>query len=180
MRRRPTKTTHSTPPIVVSSAHRIRRRSTHPRPARSAPIRRDDATTIRRKYALSIPSSWPRSTRFSSPLAASQIRAVLSSAAVTMRLPSGENDALFTPSLWPRSTRISPPLTAFQTALVWSNEAVTMRPPSGENDAPSPHDRTAARSGTQIFPPARRIPHPHPSTIGGGRACGCHLARTTR
>jgi hypothetical protein len=76
------------------------------------------------------------------PVAASQMRAVLSLEAVTMRRPSGENAALRTfplsssegkPSPWPEKTTSCTPLAASQMRAVRSLEAVTMRRPSGEN-----------------------------------------------
>ena len=61
--------------------------------------------------------------------------AVWSSDAVTMRLPSGLNDADLTAFLCPSSVRIFWPDAASQTIAVLSSDAVTMRLPSGLNDA---------------------------------------------
>ena len=58
-------------------------------------------------------------------------RAVLSSDAVTMRLPSGLHAAHKTQSLWPSRTMGSPEPSAFHTRAVLSSDAVTMRLPSG-------------------------------------------------
>ena len=70
------------------------------------------------------------------PVAASQIRAVLSKDAVTMRLPSGLNAALITASSWPLSgSPTGLPLSASQIRAVLSKDAVTMRLPSGLNAA---------------------------------------------
>ena len=70
------------------------------------------------------------------PVAASQTRAVLSSDAVTMRLPSGLNAALTTASSWPLSgAPIGWPVAASQIRAVLSSDAVTMRLPSGLNAA---------------------------------------------
>ena len=68
-------------------------------------------------------------------VAASQMRAVWSSEAVTMRRPSGENAAEKTRSPWPESTASCLAVAASQTRAVLSAEAVTMRRPSGENSA---------------------------------------------
>ena len=64
-------------------------------------------------------------------VAASQMRAVLSSDAVTMRDPSGLKAAEFTASSWPRRTAISLAVAASQMRAVLSSDAVTMRDPSG-------------------------------------------------
>ena len=70
------------------------------------------------------------------PLSASHSRAVLSSDAVTMRLPSGLNAALITASVWPVSgSPICLPLSASHSRAVLSKDAVTMRLPSGLNAA---------------------------------------------
>ena len=52
------------------------------------------------------PSPWPERTASCSPLAASQMRAVRSLEAVTMRRPSGENATLRTTLSWPESPAI--------------------------------------------------------------------------
>ena len=70
------------------------------------------------------------------PLATSQIRAVLSRDAVTMRLPSGLNAALYDSFTWPLSgSPIGLPVAASQIRAVLSADAVTMRWPSGLNAA---------------------------------------------
>src|SRR5271165_4094883 len=69
------------------------------------------------------------------PVAASHSRAVLSSEAVTTRVPSGEKAALETQSSWPRRTAISLPVAASHSRAVLSPEAVTTRVPSGEKAA---------------------------------------------
>ena len=65
-----------------------------------------DAVTMRDpsglKAAELTASSWPRRTAISLAVAASQMRAVLSSDAVTMRDPSGLKAAEFTRSSWPQ------------------------------------------------------------------------------
>jgi hypothetical protein len=58
---------------------------------------------------------------------ASQMRAVLSRDAVTMRDPSGLKAAEVTWRSWPRRTAISLPLAASQMRVVLSADAVTMR-----------------------------------------------------
>ena len=63
----------------------------------------------------------------------SQIRAVLSYDAVTIRDPSGLNAAECTASPWPRSTAISFAVAASQIRAVLSDDAVTMCDPSGLN-----------------------------------------------
>jgi len=68
----------------------------------------------------------------SSPVAAFQTRAVLSSDAVTTRVPSGENAAVATASLCPLRTISWRPLAASQMRAVLSYEAVTSRRPSDE------------------------------------------------
>ncbi len=73
-------------------------------------------------------------------LAVSQMCAVWSKEAVTMRRPSGENAALRTASSWPESTASGLAVSASQMRAVLSSEAVTMRRPSGENAA----DRTTS------------------------------------
>src|SRR5580693_1809038 len=66
----------------------------------------------------------------------SHIRAVLSSDAVTTRLPSGLKAALNTLSSWPLSgSTIGWPVAASHIRAVLSQEAVTMRLPSGLNAA---------------------------------------------
>ena len=60
------------------------------------------------------------------------MRAVLSTEAVTMRLPSGEYAADSTQPWWPLRTVSEAPLAASQIRAVLSNEAVTIRVPSGE------------------------------------------------
>ena len=53
----------------------------------------DDAPPIGRKRGAQTPSSWPERTASGLAVAASQMRAVWSSEAVTMRRPSGDNAA---------------------------------------------------------------------------------------
>src|SRR5438034_1290675 len=66
----------------------------------------------------------------------SHSRAVLSSDAVTMRLPSGLNAALPTPRVWPLSgSPIGLPVSASHSRAVQSPDAVIMRLPSGLNAA---------------------------------------------
>ena len=77
----------------------------------------------------------PLSVRTSAPLFASQTFAVLSQLAVTIREPSGLNDAEVTQPVCPLSVRTSAPLLASQTFAVLSPLAVTIREPSGLNDA---------------------------------------------
>src|SRR5215470_13383471 len=60
-----------------------------------------------------------------------QIRAVLSTDAVTTRVPSGLNAADLTSSSCPRRTLISFPVIASQIRAVLSADAVTMRFPPG-------------------------------------------------
>src|SRR5215472_3920355 len=62
---------------------------------------------------------------------ASQMRAVLSLDAVTMRDPSRLKAADITQLSWPRRTAISLALAASQMRAVLSLDAVTMRDPSG-------------------------------------------------
>ena len=64
---------------------------------------------------------------------ASQIRAVLSSDAVTMRCPSGLNEAL--QLVWPSKALICFPVAASQMRAVVSEDAVTMRWLSELNEA---------------------------------------------
>ena len=68
-------------------------------------------------------------------VAASQMRAVSSSDAVTMRDPSGLKATDATVSSWPRRTAISFAVAASQMRAVLSSDAVTMRDPSGLNAA---------------------------------------------
>ena len=63
----------------------------------------------------------------------SQIRAVWSNDAVTIRDPSGLKAADDTPHWGPRSTAISFAVAAFQIRAVLSDDAVTMCDPSGLN-----------------------------------------------
>ncbi len=65
------------------------------------------------------------------PLAASQMRAVPSSLAVTTRVPSGLKAAEATALVWPRRSVSSLPLAASQMRAVPSSLAVTTRVPSG-------------------------------------------------
>src|SRR5262249_25878547 len=55
--------------------------------------------------------------------------------AITTRLPSPLNAALFTESVWPFSTAISSPLSASQMRAVLSKDAATTRLPSPLNAA---------------------------------------------
>ena len=57
----------------------------------------------------------PLSVRTSAPVGASQTLAVLSQLAVTIREPSGLNDAEVTPPVCPLSVRTSAPVRASQT-----------------------------------------------------------------
>src|SRR5215470_814746 len=68
---------------------------------------------------------------------ASQMRAVLSADAVTMRVPSGLKAAEVTWSLWPRRIAISVAVAASQMRAVLSHDAVTMRVPAGLKAAES-------------------------------------------
>ena len=65
----------------------------------------------------------------------SQTFAVMSQLAVTIREPSGLNDAEATQLVCPLSVRTSAPLRASQTFAVLSSPPVTTREPSGLNDA---------------------------------------------
>ena len=65
----------------------------------------------------------PLSVRTSAPLLASQTFAVLSALPVTIREPSGLNDAELTRPVCPLSVRTSAPLLASQTFAVWSSLA---------------------------------------------------------
>jgi hypothetical protein len=56
---------------------------------------------------------------------------VLSSDAVTTRLPSGLKAALFTVRVWPLRTAASVPVSASHSRAVLSSDAVTTRLPSG-------------------------------------------------
>ena len=69
------------------------------------------------------------------PLLASHTFAVPSKLPVTIRDPSGLNDAEMTGRLCPLSVRTSAPLLASQTFAVPSRLPVTTRDPSGLNDA---------------------------------------------
>ena len=69
------------------------------------------------------------------PESASQTRAVLSHEAVTIRLPSGLNAAVYTIAACPWSVARILPVSASQTRAVLSAEAVTIRLPSGLNAA---------------------------------------------
>ena len=75
------------------------------------------------------------SVRISAPLLASHTFAVLSQLAVTIREPSGLNDAESTVPVCPLSVRTSAPLLASHTFAVLSRLPVTIREPSGLNDA---------------------------------------------
>ena len=81
-------------------------------------------------------------------VAASQMRAVLSSDAVTMRDPSGLKAAERTALSWPRRTAISLAVAASQMRAVLSSDAVTMRDPSGLKAAEftGRHGRAGPRS----------------------------------
>ena len=91
------------------------------------------------------------------PVAASQMRAVLSYDAVTMRDPSGLKAADFTWSSWPRRTAISLPVAASQMRAVLSNDAVTMRDPSGLKAAGA-HEMLSWPRRTAICLAARGVP----------------------
>ena len=73
--------------------------------------------------------------RTTAPVLASQTFAVWSSPAVTMREPSGLNDAELTAAVCPLNVRTTAPVLASQTFAVLSVPAVMMREPSGLNDA---------------------------------------------
>jgi hypothetical protein len=75
--------------------------------------------------------SCPRRTAISLAVAASQMRAVLSSDAVMMCAPSGLNATEFRRLSCPRRTAISLAVAASQMRAVLSHDAVTMRAPSG-------------------------------------------------
>jgi hypothetical protein len=83
------------------------------------------------------PVHLPHRTAISLPLAASQMRAVWSHDAVTMRDPSGLKAAEFTWPSWPRRIAISLALAASQMRAL-SAAAVTMRDPSGLKAADRP------------------------------------------
>src|SRR5262249_13596068 len=143
------------------------------------------------------PSSWPRRTAICLVVAATQMRAVLSSDAVTMRAPSGLKAADRTGPSWPRRTAISFAAAASQIRAVLSHDAVTMRDPSGlkaaEYTGPSWPRRTAIclavaatqmRAGLSSDAVAMRAP---PGREGGGarglswppmrkRGCDCDTA----
>jgi hypothetical protein len=55
--------------------------------------------------------------------------------AVTMRVASGLNAALFTTPVCPESVASAAPVLASHTRAVWSSDAVTTRVPSGLNAA---------------------------------------------
>ncbi|KAJ7197983.1 hypothetical protein GGX14DRAFT_667304 [Mycena pura] len=78
-------------------------------------------------------SPCPSSFCSSVPVAASQIRTVLSDEPDTMRVPSGENATDQTASPWPSSFCSSVPVAVSQIRTVLSDEPDTMREPSGEN-----------------------------------------------
>ena len=67
------------------------------------------------------------------PVCASQTFAVSSSLPVTMRVPSGLNDALLTAPVCPLSSSKAVPVRASQTFAVRSSLPVTIREPSGLN-----------------------------------------------
>ena len=69
------------------------------------------------------------------PVAASHTRAVLSSDAVTTRVPSGLNAALQTGPSCCKGLPIGAPVAASHTRAVLSSDAVTTRAPSGLNAA---------------------------------------------
>src|SRR6202522_307589 len=85
--------------------------------------------------ALLTESSCPFRTTICLPVTASHTRAVLSSEAVTTRVPSGENAALQTSPPCPFKTAIGLPVTASHSRAVLSWEAVRTRVLSGENAA---------------------------------------------
>ncbi len=93
--------------------------------------RSHDAVTMRDPSGLNTKASWPRRTAVSLAVAASQMRAVLSSDAVTMCDPSGLKAAEDTSFSWPRRTAISLAVAGSQMRAVLSHDAVTMRDPSG-------------------------------------------------
>src|SRR5688500_16065963 len=88
----------------------------------------------RENAAMRTDSRWPESTASDLAVSASQMRAVLSSEAVTMRRPSGENAADRTRA-GPEMTAIGLAVSASQIRAVRAPEAVTMRRPSGEKAA---------------------------------------------
>jgi hypothetical protein len=69
------------------------------------------------------------------PLVASHTLRVRSAPTVTIRDPSGLNDAEVTPDVCPARVRISAPVVASQTFAVVSKLAVTIRRPSRLNSA---------------------------------------------
>ena len=86
--------------------------------------------------ALHTTSSWPlKGSPTCWPVAASQIRAVLSQEAVTISFPLGLKAASMRTSR-PLITPIGRPLAASQICAVLSPDAVTMRVPSGLNATP--------------------------------------------
>ncbi len=71
--------------------------------------------------------------RRSAPVAASQMRAVLSPDPVTTRAPSADSATLVTHFVWPLSTRSSAPVAASQIRAVLSHDPVTTRAPSADS-----------------------------------------------
>ena len=131
--------------------------------------RGDDALAVGAERRAPHSASWPLSgSPIGLPVAASQIRAVLSEDAVTMRLPSGLNAALYTASSWPLSgSPIGLPVAASQIRAVLSQDAVTMRLPSGLNAA-LVHPPSWPLSGSPIGLPRRGVPDPRRLVRRGG------------
>ena len=102
---------------------------------RPVATRGDDARAVGAERRRDDGSVCPLSVRTSAPLCASQTFAVLSELPVTMREPSGLNDAESTRSGVPLEREDLGAARASQTFAVLSLLAVTMREPSGLNDA---------------------------------------------
>ena len=96
---------------------------------------RDDPPAVGLKIGERTSPSWPRKVTSTSPLATSQMRAVPSNAAVTMRSPAASKAAPHTPPWWPRSTASPVPLATSQSRAVASIDEVTTRSPRGPNAA---------------------------------------------
>ena len=93
-------------------------RSPYPRSAPSCPLKPSRCADIGAERRAKTRSRCPVSLRNSCPLSVSQIRAVLSAEAVTMRRPSALNAALWTNASWPVSARSSRPLSVSQIRAV--------------------------------------------------------------
>ena len=99
----------------------------------------------------------PLRVRTSAPVVASHTFAVSSRLAVTIRDPSGLNDAEATASACPLRVRSSAPVVASQTFAVPSPLAVTIRDPSGLNDAE--WTRIGVPLEGEDLGTRRRVPH---------------------